>query len=78
MDTNHSPYSFSAPAASLNFIGETPNKVDLKHFLESLQDAMDQKPYLAMLRGELPYAALQLARRNLDDIPPIADTSTGP
>eukprot|EP00965_Chrysotila_dentata_P049499 1640792-Pleurochrysis_carterae.AAC.1 len=39
---------------------------------------MDQKPYDAMLRGELPYAALQLAARNLDDIPPIADTTTGP
>eukprot|EP00965_Chrysotila_dentata_P094739 3133057-Pleurochrysis_carterae.AAC.1 len=31
-----------------------------------------------MLRGELPYAALQLAPRNFDDIPPIADTTTGP
>eukprot|EP00965_Chrysotila_dentata_P261444 6214258-Pleurochrysis_carterae.AAC.2 len=31
-----------------------------------------------MLRGELAYAALQLAPRNLDDIPPIADTYTGP
>eukprot|EP00965_Chrysotila_dentata_P052741 1749726-Pleurochrysis_carterae.AAC.1 len=30
-----------------------------------------------MLRGELPYAALQLEPRNLDDIPPIADTTTG-
>eukprot|EP00965_Chrysotila_dentata_P178707 5901784-Pleurochrysis_carterae.AAC.1 len=39
---------------------------------------MDQKPYGAMLRGELPCAALQLTPRNLDDIPPIADTSTGP
>eukprot|EP00965_Chrysotila_dentata_P076180 2516445-Pleurochrysis_carterae.AAC.1 len=28
--------------------------------------------------GELPYAALQLAPRNLDDIPPLADTTTGP
>eukprot|EP00965_Chrysotila_dentata_P073758 2436373-Pleurochrysis_carterae.AAC.1 len=26
----------------------------------------------------IPYAALQLMPRNLDDIPPIADTSTGP
>eukprot|EP00965_Chrysotila_dentata_P259921 6213727-Pleurochrysis_carterae.AAC.3 len=39
---------------------------------------MDQKPYGAMLRGELPYAALQRAPRNLDDIPPIANTTTGP
>eukprot|EP00965_Chrysotila_dentata_P059411 1971315-Pleurochrysis_carterae.AAC.1 len=37
---------------------------------------MDQKPYGVMLQGELPYAALQLAPRNLDDIPPIADTTT--
>eukprot|EP00965_Chrysotila_dentata_P092770 3063023-Pleurochrysis_carterae.AAC.3 len=78
MDTNHSPDSSSASATDLNFPGETLNKVELKHFLESFQDAMDQKPYGAMLRGELPYAALQLAPQNLDDIPPIADTSTGP
>eukprot|EP00965_Chrysotila_dentata_P188523 6172785-Pleurochrysis_carterae.AAC.4 len=39
---------------------------------------MDQKPYDAMLRGKLPYAALQLAPRNLDGITPIADTTTGP
>eukprot|EP00965_Chrysotila_dentata_P171649 5664988-Pleurochrysis_carterae.AAC.1 len=78
MDTNHSPDSSSAPATGLHFPGETPNKVELKHFLESFQDAMDQKPYGAMLRGELPYAALQLAPRELDDIPPIAVTSTGP
>eukprot|EP00965_Chrysotila_dentata_P195578 6177063-Pleurochrysis_carterae.AAC.3 len=38
---------------------------------------MDQKPYGAMLRGELPYAALSLARRSLDGIPPIADATTG-
>eukprot|EP00965_Chrysotila_dentata_P003018 97753-Pleurochrysis_carterae.AAC.2 len=38
---------------------------------------MDHKPYGVMLRGELPYAALQLAPRNLDDIPPIADTTSG-
>eukprot|EP00965_Chrysotila_dentata_P022762 754584-Pleurochrysis_carterae.AAC.1 len=62
----------------MNFPGETPDKVELKHFLESLQDTMDQKPYEVMLRGELLYAALQLAPRNLDDIPPIADTTTGP
>eukprot|EP00965_Chrysotila_dentata_P169767 5603615-Pleurochrysis_carterae.AAC.3 len=31
-----------------------------------------------MLRIDLPYAALQLAPRNLDDIPPIADTTMGP
>eukprot|EP00965_Chrysotila_dentata_P081761 2699016-Pleurochrysis_carterae.AAC.1 len=39
---------------------------------------MDQKPYGAMLRGELPYAALRSAPWNLDDIPPIADRTTGP
>eukprot|EP00965_Chrysotila_dentata_P110244 3642834-Pleurochrysis_carterae.AAC.1 len=39
---------------------------------------MDQKPYEAMLRGELPYAALSLTPRCLDDIPSIADTTTGP
>eukprot|EP00965_Chrysotila_dentata_P054985 1825225-Pleurochrysis_carterae.AAC.1 len=39
---------------------------------------MDQKPYGAMFHGELPYAALSLAPRCLDDIPPIADTTTGP
>eukprot|EP00965_Chrysotila_dentata_P176903 5842330-Pleurochrysis_carterae.AAC.1 len=39
---------------------------------------MDQKPYGAMLRGELPYAALALAPKSLDDIPPIADATTGP
>eukprot|EP00965_Chrysotila_dentata_P097671 3229289-Pleurochrysis_carterae.AAC.2 len=78
MDTSHSPDSFSAPATSLNFPEETPNKVELKHFLESFQNAMDHKPYGAKLRGELPYAALRLAPRSLDDIPPIADTSTRP
>eukprot|EP00965_Chrysotila_dentata_P172430 5689899-Pleurochrysis_carterae.AAC.1 len=62
----------------MNFPAETPNKVELKHYLESFQDAMDQKPYGAMLRGELPFTALQLAPRNLDDIPPIADATTGP
>eukprot|EP00965_Chrysotila_dentata_P069690 2302076-Pleurochrysis_carterae.AAC.2 len=31
-----------------------------------------------MLRGELPTAALSLTPRNLDDIPPIATTTTGP
>eukprot|EP00965_Chrysotila_dentata_P132325 4375673-Pleurochrysis_carterae.AAC.1 len=39
---------------------------------------MDQRAYGAMLRGELPYAALSLTPRNLDDIPPIEDTTTGP
>eukprot|EP00965_Chrysotila_dentata_P163807 5407840-Pleurochrysis_carterae.AAC.1 len=78
MYTSHSHDSFSAPATGLSFPGETPNKVELKHFLESFQDAMDQKPYGAILRGELPYAALQLAPRSLDNIPPIADPPTGP
>eukprot|EP00965_Chrysotila_dentata_P115898 3831363-Pleurochrysis_carterae.AAC.1 len=79
MDTSHSHDSFSAPATGLSLPGETPNKVELKHdFLEPFQDAVDHKPYGAMLQIELPYAALQLAPRNLDDIPPIADTTTGP
>eukprot|EP00965_Chrysotila_dentata_P012077 396144-Pleurochrysis_carterae.AAC.1 len=39
---------------------------------------MDQKPYGAILRGKLPYAALSLTPRNLDDISPIADSSSGP
>eukprot|EP00965_Chrysotila_dentata_P072939 2411047-Pleurochrysis_carterae.AAC.1 len=39
---------------------------------------MDQKPYGAILRGKLPYAALSLTPRNLDDILPIADSSLGP
>eukprot|EP00965_Chrysotila_dentata_P147854 4880663-Pleurochrysis_carterae.AAC.1 len=45
MNTSHGQDSFSAPATGLNFPGETPNKVELKHFLESFQAAMDQKPY---------------------------------
>eukprot|EP00965_Chrysotila_dentata_P025007 829146-Pleurochrysis_carterae.AAC.1 len=55
------------------FPGETPNKVELKQFLDTFQDTMDQKPYGAMLRGELLYAALALAPRGLEDIPPITD-----
>eukprot|EP00965_Chrysotila_dentata_P057580 1909904-Pleurochrysis_carterae.AAC.1 len=39
---------------------------------------MDQKPYGAMLSGELPYAALSLTPKCLDNIPLIADTTTGP
>eukprot|EP00965_Chrysotila_dentata_P185457 6122704-Pleurochrysis_carterae.AAC.1 len=39
---------------------------------------MNQKAYRAMLRGILPYAALSLTSRNLDDIRPIANTTTGP
>eukprot|EP00965_Chrysotila_dentata_P082955 2736743-Pleurochrysis_carterae.AAC.1 len=53
MDTSHSQGSFSAPATGLTFPEETPNKVELKDFLESFQDAMGQKPYGAMLRGKL-------------------------
>eukprot|EP00965_Chrysotila_dentata_P246006 6206906-Pleurochrysis_carterae.AAC.4 len=72
---NHSLESVSASATGLSSPGD---KVELKQFVNSFQDTMDQKPYRAMLRGELTYAALQLAPRNLDDIPPIADTTTGP
>eukprot|EP00965_Chrysotila_dentata_P111499 3686389-Pleurochrysis_carterae.AAC.1 len=32
MDSSHSHDSFSAPATGLKFPGETPNKVELKHF----------------------------------------------
>eukprot|EP00965_Chrysotila_dentata_P005604 184381-Pleurochrysis_carterae.AAC.1 len=39
---------------------------------------MDQKPYGAMLCGELLYAALALAPRSLEDTPPIVDATTGP
>eukprot|EP00965_Chrysotila_dentata_P253115 6211069-Pleurochrysis_carterae.AAC.2 len=58
---NHSSDFFAAPATVLNFPRETPNKVELKHLLETFQDAMDLKPYGAMLQVKLPYAALQLA-----------------
>eukprot|EP00965_Chrysotila_dentata_P002268 74380-Pleurochrysis_carterae.AAC.1 len=70
--------SMSGSALGLNFPGKTPNKVELKKFLDKFQDAMDQKPYGAMLRTELPYAALALAPKSLDDIPLIADATTGP
>eukprot|EP00965_Chrysotila_dentata_P076404 2523510-Pleurochrysis_carterae.AAC.1 len=44
----------SAPAFGMVYPGETPNKVELKQFLDTFrQDTMDQKPYGAMLRGEL-------------------------
>eukprot|EP00965_Chrysotila_dentata_P118907 3931969-Pleurochrysis_carterae.AAC.1 len=59
------------------FPGETPNKVELKQFLYTFQDTMDQKASGAMLRGALPYAALALAPRSLEDIPPIADAASG-
>eukprot|EP00965_Chrysotila_dentata_P145696 4812878-Pleurochrysis_carterae.AAC.1 len=59
------------------FPGETPNQVELKQFLDTFQDTMDQKSYGAMLLGELPYAALAQAPRSLEDIPPIADAASG-
>eukprot|EP00965_Chrysotila_dentata_P073967 2442646-Pleurochrysis_carterae.AAC.1 len=58
------------------FPGETPNKVEPKQFLDTFQDTMDQEPYGAMLCGELPYAALALAPKSLEDIPPIADAAS--
>eukprot|EP00965_Chrysotila_dentata_P167620 5535182-Pleurochrysis_carterae.AAC.1 len=70
--------SMLGSALGLNFPGATPNKVELKNFLDKYKDAMDQKPYGARLRGELPYAALSLAPRSLNDIPPIADATSGP
>eukprot|EP00965_Chrysotila_dentata_P037013 1231786-Pleurochrysis_carterae.AAC.2 len=66
------------PALGLIFPGEISNKKEIKQFLDSFQDAMDQKAYGAMLRGELLYAALSLTPRSLDNIPSIADTTTGP
>eukprot|EP00965_Chrysotila_dentata_P021295 705274-Pleurochrysis_carterae.AAC.2 len=39
---------------------------------------MNQKAYGAMLRGEPRYAALSPTPRNLDDVPPIAGTTTAP
>eukprot|EP00965_Chrysotila_dentata_P099381 3285526-Pleurochrysis_carterae.AAC.1 len=55
--------SMSGSALGLNLPGKTPNEAELKNFLDKFQDAMDQKSYGAMLRGELPYAALALAPR---------------
>eukprot|EP00965_Chrysotila_dentata_P091217 3011983-Pleurochrysis_carterae.AAC.1 len=78
IEANNGLDMVTVSALGLNLPGETPNKVELKRFLESFQDAMDQKPYGAMLRGELPYAALLLTPRNFDDTPPIADSSSGP
>eukprot|EP00965_Chrysotila_dentata_P130946 4329026-Pleurochrysis_carterae.AAC.1 len=78
IEANNGLDTVPVSALGLNFPGETPNKVGLKRFLESFQDAMDQKPYGAMLRGELPHAALSLTPRNLDDILPITDSSSGP
>eukprot|EP00965_Chrysotila_dentata_P047883 1588359-Pleurochrysis_carterae.AAC.1 len=57
--------------------GQTPDQVELKQFPDAFQDSMDQKPYGAMLRGELSYAAPSLEPRSLEDIPPIADAASG-
>eukprot|EP00965_Chrysotila_dentata_P121919 4029307-Pleurochrysis_carterae.AAC.1 len=77
IEASHGLESASAPAFGLIFPGETPNEVELKQFLDSFQDTMDQRPYGAILRGELPYVALALAPRSLEDIPPIADAASG-
>eukprot|EP00965_Chrysotila_dentata_P155774 5147607-Pleurochrysis_carterae.AAC.1 len=77
MEASHGLESVSALAFGMVFQGEKLNKVELKQFLDIVQDDMDQKPYGAMLRGELPYAALALAPRSLEDIPPIADAASG-
>eukprot|EP00965_Chrysotila_dentata_P110382 3646779-Pleurochrysis_carterae.AAC.1 len=77
IEANNGLDTVPVSALGLIFPGELPKKVELKRFLESFQDATDQKPYGAMLRGELPYAAFSLTPRNLDDIPPIADSSSG-
>eukprot|EP00965_Chrysotila_dentata_P064593 2141745-Pleurochrysis_carterae.AAC.1 len=66
MEASHGLESVSAPAFGMVFPGERPNK-----------DTMDQKPYGAMLRGKLSYAALALAPRSLEVIPPIADAAFG-
>eukprot|EP00965_Chrysotila_dentata_P195939 6177278-Pleurochrysis_carterae.AAC.2 len=55
---------------------DTSYSLDL--FRLRIRYAVDQKLYGAMLRGELPYASLQLAPRNLDIIPSIENTTTGP
>eukprot|EP00965_Chrysotila_dentata_P165232 5455693-Pleurochrysis_carterae.AAC.1 len=77
MEASHGLGSASAPAFNLIFPGEIPNKVELKQFLDSFQDTMNQRPYGTMLRGELPYAALALALKSLEDIPPIVDAASG-
>eukprot|EP00965_Chrysotila_dentata_P144078 4759686-Pleurochrysis_carterae.AAC.1 len=59
------------------FPGKTPNKVERKQFFDTFQDTINQKPYGAMLRGELPHAELALAPRSPDDIPPLADAASG-
>eukprot|EP00965_Chrysotila_dentata_P108622 3587964-Pleurochrysis_carterae.AAC.1 len=76
MEASHGLESVSAPAFGMVFPGETQNKVELKQFLDTFQDTMDQKPYGAILRGELSYAALALAPRSLEGIPPIADAAS--
>eukprot|EP00965_Chrysotila_dentata_P101875 3362769-Pleurochrysis_carterae.AAC.1 len=63
MEASHGLESVSALAFGMVCPGDTPNKVELKQFLDIFQDTMDQKPYGAMLRGELTYAALALAPR---------------
>eukprot|EP00965_Chrysotila_dentata_P195685 6177121-Pleurochrysis_carterae.AAC.3 len=77
IEASHDLEFTSKTAFNLVVPGETPNKVELKHFLNVFQDTMDQKPYGAMLRGKLPYAALLLVPRNLDDTPPIGDAASG-
>eukprot|EP00965_Chrysotila_dentata_P031696 1057361-Pleurochrysis_carterae.AAC.1 len=54
--------------------------MEASHGLESVSAAAlghHGPKYGSMLRGELPYAALALAPRSLEDIPPIADTAFG-
>eukprot|EP00965_Chrysotila_dentata_P147437 4866882-Pleurochrysis_carterae.AAC.6 len=75
LEANHGPESVSVSAFGLVFPGETPHKVELKQFLDTFQDSMDQKPYGAILRGELPFAVPSLAPRKLEAIPSIADAA---
>eukprot|EP00965_Chrysotila_dentata_P156822 5181822-Pleurochrysis_carterae.AAC.2 len=77
IEASHGFESALAPAFGWVFPGETPNKVELKQLLDSFQDTMNQRPYEAMLRGELPYSALALSPRSLEDISPTADATSG-
>eukprot|EP00965_Chrysotila_dentata_P010143 329806-Pleurochrysis_carterae.AAC.2 len=60
-EASHGLESAATPAFDLLFPGESPNKDELKQ---------------GMLRGQLPYAALALAPRSLEEIPPIADAAS--
>eukprot|EP00965_Chrysotila_dentata_P014907 493218-Pleurochrysis_carterae.AAC.2 len=52
MEASHGLESAPSPAFGMIFSGETPNKVELEQFLDTLYDTMDQKPYGAMLQAK--------------------------